>query len=409
MGTFYNACCLLKYTRDNGPDVVMYKPDDFDFGKQKKSFITCAFPETQETDSIFAYTINKHLCFAWTFLREDQLYSIVVVTHHCFASLFINFFKSMKQSFTIDTPEEMFEYTMIFLGQWKYDPQTARLSVVYPQKNFSTLLDSNHAFHLHFDPVSLIGPKEVLEDVWNSIVTGRGVLFVGDTAEQVSAAIFAALSLIAPVKYADPILIYTRFGDQRFADIINGSKKWKVVGTTNILAEMRCKQFHTVVHLPNQNVAPAPEVREIFQRRMNKIIKRVESKLNKNLETDPYSDILETPLTYPQILEIINRIKFSSADFQLFQRSQTYIEWRRSILVRPYFRDSLLSFSPDIVIENRPDDELLKLRDALEKLLDKVQGDDHLIAVINQHISIVDKRLLSADLPTDLKIKKPKI
>lgn len=404
--SYYDACVLLKYTQENGADIVKYHPPDFDFGKQRKSFIACSFPEVQELDSIYAFTINKHLCFPWTFVRQQQLYSIVVVTHHCFASLFINFFKSVKQSFTIDPAEEIYEYVMIFLSQWKFDPQTSRLSVVYPQKNFSTLLDSNHAFHLHFDPVSLIGPTEVLEDVWNSLVTGRGVLLIGDTAEQVSTAVFSALSLIAPIHYADPILIYTRFGDQRFADIINGSKKWKIVGTTNILAEMRCKQFHTVVHLRTQNVAPAPEVREMYQRRMNKIIKRVESKLNKNLYTDPYSDLLETPLTYPQILEIISHVKFSSADFQLFQRSQTFIEWRRGILVRPHFRDAMLSFLPEVVIENRPDDELIKLKEALVKLLDKIHGDDHLIAVINQHIHIVDKRLMSADLPTERWKKK---
>ena len=400
MSTFWDACVLLKNTRENGPIILKQIPEKTDAIKQKNSFIYCSFPETQETDSIFAFSINKHLCFSWSLLYEDELYAIVIVSHHCFPYLFLEFLKNCKKAFTQDPPEEILDAITVFLSQWKYHPESAQLSVVYPTINFTTTIDATHTFFMQFDPSVLIGNTiEILDEVWQSMITGKGVLFIGENAEQVSKAIFSALSLVAPLRYADHFLVYTKLGDQRFADIIGGSKKWKIVGTTNQLASERCKQFHTVIKLTNKNVAPQPELRQEIQKRMHKLKKRVEIQFNKNVEEDPYSDLLEIPLTYPQILEIVSKTKLAASDFQLFQKSQTFSEWRKSITIRAQFRDSLLSISPESVIENRPDDELVKIQKILQNLPNKMPGDDHIKAVINQHLRLIRKRLEKANLP----------
>ena len=125
----------------------------------------------------------------------------------------------------------------------------------------------------------------------------------------------------------------------------------------------------------------------------------MEIQFNKNVEEDPYSDLLEIPLTYPQILEIVSKTKLAASDFQLFQKSQTFSEWRKSITIRAQFRDSLLSISPESVIENRPDDELVKIQKILQNLPNKMPGDDHIKAVINQHLRLIRKRLEKANLP----------
>ena len=127
--------------------------------------------------------------------------------------------------------------------------------------------------------------------------------------------------------------------------------------------------------------------------------KRVEMQLNKNVENDPYSDLLEIPLTYPQILEIVSETKLTPQDFQLFQKSLTFTEWRKSITIRAQFRDSMLSIPPETIIENRPDDELVKIQKILTDLPNKMPGDDHIKAVINQHLKLIRKRLDEANLP----------
>ena len=193
--------------------------------KQKKSFINCSFPETQENDSIFAFSINKHLCFSWTLMYKDELYAIVIVSHHCFPYLFMEFLKNCRKTFTMDSPEDVLDAISVFLSQWKYHPESAQISVVFPTKNFSTTIDAIHTFFMQFDPSVLIGNTlEILDEVWESMITGKGVLFIGENAEQVSKAVFSALSLITPLRYSDHFLIYTRLGDQRFADVIMGTE-----------------------------------------------------------------------------------------------------------------------------------------------------------------------------------------
>lgn len=403
MSTFWDGCVLIKYSHNAGPTIIKQYPEKLEISKQRKSFLACAFPETQEKDSVFTFSINKHLCFSMLLTRDNELYAIVILSHHCFPHLFVEFLKSCKKTFTIDQPEEILDAITVFLSQWKYDSATTQISVVYPTINFSTLLDATHTFFMQYDPSVLISTDiKVLYDIWKAIIIGSGILFIGETAEQVSSAIFSALSLITPLRYADHLLIYTRFGDQRFAEIIEGSKKWKIVGTTNALAAERCKQFHTVIHLESKNVPTQPELRQEIQRQTNKIIKRVESQLNKAVETDPYYDLLETPLPYPQITEVVSKTKLDEDDFKSFQKTQTFKSWRKGIALRIQFRESMLSFSPEQVVENRPDDELDKISTILKGIPQKMPGDNHMKAVINQHLKLIKKRLDDAKFPAKI-------
>ena len=170
------------------------------------------------------------------------------------------------------------------------------------------------------------------------MLTGKGVLFVGNNAEQVSKAVFSAFSLFAPLRFSDSLLIYTGLGDQRFADVICNSTKWKVVGTTNILAAERCKQFEVVVKLPNKPLSKNPDLRQAIQKKTNRLMKKCELQMNKSLEIDSYFDLLDRKLQEKQMQSIIQGTDFTIDDIKRVMETSTFSDWRKSVLFRSQFR-----------------------------------------------------------------------
>ena len=393
MNDVIDFCILNYYSRQKGPSVIKKIPENIDFQKQKNTFLTCCFPETHSDNSIYAFSISKYLVFVYSFSFNAEIYSIAFGSRQCFASLFLDFLKDVSKTFKKEqAPEERFTFICDLLSKWKYQYSKKDIKVYFSKEHFHKDVDFEMTFYMRFNPAELIGNEQVLNDIWKTIIKGGCVLLVGYDAEQVSSAVFSILSLFAPIHYADSILLYTGLGDQRFMDIINGSKKWKIVGTTNQIAAERCTQFDMIVKLPKKKISSKEDIRGAIQKKNNRLMKRCEFQLNKSLEIDPYFDILNLPLSDKQINDIVNGTEFSADDLKTFMKSASFTEWRKSIIFRSQFRECFLSYIPESII-NRPEDQLKKMLEQLDKISTKFVGDDHVLAVIQQHIKFIKKKL----------------
>jgi hypothetical protein len=225
--------------------------------------------------------------------------------------------------------------------------------------------------------------------LWRALLTNSGVLILGPNPEIVSNAVYSVVSLVAPLQYREPVLVFTRLGDPRFADVINGSRFGKIVGTTNILAFERCKQFKVVLKVEVPIRDHETEIRNVLSQKTKRLLTKFEGELDELLETDPYSDFIGTEFTLEDCRVIGSTDpkskQLSPAEVFEFQQTMTFAFWRQSIALRGNLRDSFLSMSPEDAVAGRPPDELDKMEVALQKIQEKFPGDGHWMAVVDRH------------------------
>ena len=392
MSQLYDACCILGFTHD-GPGVIKQYPEEYTCVQRKKPFLICSFPEKNEQNIVYSFNIHRYLCFAWAFTYSGNLYSLVIISHHCFAYIFLKFLQDLREKYSTASPEERMSITIELLTKWSLNERTNVMNVFYPNYNFKATLSITDSFYMKFNPSVYLGNSTQIRKVWRTMLFNRGVLIVGDDAETVSNAVYSALSLIAPIKYTEQYLLYTKYGDMRFADIIQGETKWKVVGTTNIMAIERCKQFETIVRIDRKR-KPQPRLVESLNKQVSILLKYIEHYLDKNLDRDPYSDFLQKPLTNSQIEEIAANTILNREELEDFLQTQSFIDWRKNVCCRDSFRETFLSHIPENVIANRPLSDLCEMETCMESLNSKYKGDVHLHAVISKHLKLIKKRIL---------------
>ena len=275
MTYYYDACCLLQYTHE-GASVIEQYPKEYTFIQRKKPFLICSFPEKFQNKSIYSFNINRYLCFTWAFEFQSRLYSIVVISHHCFASFFLDFLTLCSIRYVNIDPLKRFNIALKLLSKWSISQKTNQLLLYFPSISFKINLNLKDSFYMRFDPTVYLGNKQQLNKIWKTLLSNRGLLIVGSDPLAVSNAVYSALSLIAPIKYTESYLLFTKLGDQRFCDIVDiGETKWKVVGTTNQLALERCKQFQLVIKLDKKR-KPQPRVIEELNRQTSTLVKFLE-------------------------------------------------------------------------------------------------------------------------------------
>jgi hypothetical protein len=190
------------------------------------------------------------------------------------------------------------------------------------------------------------------------------------------------------------VLVYTRLGDPRVADVMNGVSFWKIVGTRNILAIERCKRFKLVLRIPPK-VFPVPlEVRKLMQVRTRRLLQRLEVELNDMLDEDPYSDIIGIPIPEGDCgwIGANSKAKYlSTKDAYCFQFTMTFAYWRKSITMRPALRESFLSFIPRETIAGRPLDDLAVMEMELREIAENYANDGHLLAIVKRHGHLIRK------------------
>ncbi|OHS93024.1 hypothetical protein TRFO_40661 [Tritrichomonas foetus] len=439
MALFCDAACLVKFTREKGAHIVKLVPEDFDFGGNDQFIVSCAFPELySQADSIFASSIHCANCYTWSFIFDKTQYSIILSSHHFLADVFLNFLQSIKACFSGKDPDFIFNETWKLVTSWPYDQPKNTLTIISPttnenndksnkrtnsnsNRNLNADLDNNSSrtccgvdfdydvesheislgnhqiFFSAFDPGVWLGVDVNYHIIWHTLLTGKNILLVGDNPYQVTNAVFSVISLCMPFMYCEEYLAFTRLGDPRFAEVINGSTRYKIVGTTNRLVLERCKQF-SVIGVLKDPIDPKIDVRDPIYRRSKSLTLKLEDVLNDLIDEDPYSDYLGLNIVKEDLEGYFSHSKARSKQLTIeevleFQKTHTFRKWRKAISGRPTFRDAFLSVQPMQVLENRKDEELEHILDILQTLEKKYENDGHMLAVIGRHKHIAKQKL----------------
>lgn len=365
MALFCDASCLIKFTRKQGAHIVRYTPPYYDFNGQIEFITSCAFPELyDQADSIFVSSIARANCFTWSFISNLEQYSVVLISHHILGDAFLKFLQDARTCLKDKNPIEIFDQIWNYVTSWTYNSKTSILTVITPALNFDSLqigsklksssslilssqkkqkgifevkLDNSIVVYSDYDPSYWLGSDNIdYLKIWHALMTGKCILIINDDPSSVSNAVFSIISLAAPFLYCEEYLAFTRLGDPRFAQIIEGSTRWKIVGTTNHLAAERCNQFSVVINLskrpslsqisssvltsPNQLPLRSPSalfrptlsLSSLFNRSFSKtsnneqsslkrltvkLMQKLEDVFNDILSINPYSDFLQIPLS----------------------------------------------------------------------------------------------------------------
>jgi hypothetical protein len=306
--------------------------------------------------------------------------------------LFRRFLTDAKKALNKETPTGRLSRIWTALQEWQYNPATNEITVSTLTRIFPVPASSSLATFEDFDPLTSLGADVDYLLLWRTLISNGGVLIVGPNPDIVSYAVFAVISLVSPLQYREPVLAYTRLGDPRFADVVNGSTFWKIVGTTNILVLERCQQFRMILRLSVDVYPSELKVRKLLQYRTRRFLKRLKTELNDMLDVDPYSDLLGAPIPEESFDWIVSDARsrcLTAKEGASFQGTMTFAFWRTSITMRSEFRESFLSFMPMEVVSDRALDELAAMEAALKGIADRFPSDGHLMAVVKRHTHLI--------------------
>ena len=248
-----------------------------------------------------------------------------------------------------------------------------------------------------FNPVKWLGPKADLRHIWHILLTNKGILVYGTNPWSVCNAVYSIISLASPVRYNEEYLAYTRLGDHRFSEVIEGSTKYKIVGTINALALERCTQFAVTVVLPEAPCKESEEVRCEIERRENRLLGKIEDYIDLKLSEDPYFDLLHKDISGVNLRNVEPTRKNSKQlkydEIIAFTKTKTFEEWRNAIVFRNAMREGFLSIPPRMAIKESDPRELERMLGTVECLMERYRGDLHFISVLATHRRLIKEML----------------
>ena len=379
-----NCACLVKFDRSHGAQIIRTVPPDDPILQNHDLISWCCFPEaSNQLDSVHVSTLTNLFCFHWCFVYKDERYAVTLISHKFLAAPLVRLLQDARKTLS-DSPDARLDAIWECACKWTLDGDN--ITVHTPAGRYTMPNSPELATFWHFDPTVYFGAHVNFVEVWDALMTNAGVLVVGDTPAQVSSAVLSLLSLIAPLRFCDPILAYTRFGDPRLRDIIEGSTHWKVVGTTNTLVLERCRQFKVVLRLKPERAPSSESIRNTMKTRTKRLLARLRIVMNDQLDHDPYWDLLGLDISEDRLALVHKAEPFLTIDeLQTFIRTSTFKEWQTRIAAREEFRDSFLSAPPEEIVSGRSLETLEKMEAALAVVETKYSTDTHVMAVVARH------------------------
>ncbi|EAX90851.1 hypothetical protein TVAG_445710 [Trichomonas vaginalis G3] len=388
----FNAICSFEWSPDP-TDIKQLDihPKDYDISDDIVQIKGCCFPAniTSDNNGVQVFNTNNYTGHSYVFPLHDKYYAIVILTVSFKPCLFTDFLESVKKSLLEDTTSDCdvrFGLIRSLLTSWELSSE--KLIVNYPFNQFTIDLAATENWTQSYDisPVS-----SAIDPIWKSLLSNQGILILGATAEICSNAVLAILSIIEPLKYYDPLLIYTKSGDPRFQEILDGSTKYKLVGTTEAFQPKK-GQFGVVINIPDGHFTPCPELQNQYQQKTTRFFSVVLSAMNQALYTDPYFDILEKPIsniqTYTQ-----NSPLFQKQFFDRVEKTETFRHWRNRKKIREQTRGAFLSVPSSEALKKLPDDKLIVAQDEVTRIYNTANGDQHYQTVLKIHLKAIAKRI----------------
>ena len=390
----FDSILLIESQKElSNSEIISQYPEKFDFLEDLELIKICSLPSNFNIDQSIIHYFNTINFYgnSWTFSFKNSVFSIVIISS-CFRPyLFSKFLESVRESFLNDKSSDhlcKYGFILSLLQSWTIDSSN-NLIVNYPLNTFTINLSEVENWTENYDISPL---SSFIEIVWKNLLSNTGILIQGETSEISSSALLAILSLIEPLKYSDPMLIYTKKGDPRFEQILSGSTEYKLVSTTETNFKFNKNQFELIIKIPSNIFNPCPNLQSEYQQKTVKVFSILMASMNQSLMIDPYFDILEKKIFNLYYFQN-NQNNFTPEFLTLIQKSQTFIKWRKKKLIRDQLRSSFLSVPPNEALEKVSNQELNIAKNELIKIINSSENDQHFSTVLKIHIKKINKRL----------------
>jgi hypothetical protein len=226
------------------------------------------------------------------------------------------------------------------------------------------------------------------DKVWRHLLCNDPILIIAPSPEIASSSAIAALSLIIPIKYTDPVLFYTSGSDLRSSEIASGG--YKLVATCD--QNFDTTPYSLVITITGSRFEQQSGLQRQCQRRTERYFMILLALMNYELLKNPYFDILGCPID-------VDRVELAKdADRQLLkemQKSDTFRNWRAGQNKRDQVRTAFVSNLPEQAIEYVAKEQCGVALQALREIEDAFPGDLHLTTVLKKHKAMLKKKMKS--------------
>jgi len=403
------SCSLLLQIPDlASPNLVCMYPESVELIYDVYTLCSCCIPSNSKLKkpTIFAYNIDSVFCYALYFLILDCAYEIVLISEMPFAYIFQTFLKEIFEQFEknseITNPSIRFQYVNSYLSSWPEYVQS-KMELSFPSNIIPYEIDFTHYSFVHFDP----GASFTLDEcymIYKALIAGDPVVLLADSARQASRACFAAFSLLSPIQYAEPYVLWLRDNDPRFASILNGESKLKLVATSCTNVWKGNKHFRLVVDIRHPPQNEQTNIKQIFNDLSEDLIGILLQEMDTLLEVDPWSDYINAPLNIERLAAFPRKPSprpLSASDLSNFSKSPTFKQWRKRIVSRSSWRESFLSANHKSLYNDRSIEDLTVIVNQINELYSQFKTDRHIKAVLKVHrftVSAVLKSLTEKSL-----------
>ena len=331
--------------------------------------------------SIYVFNSETTYFFTWSFTYDSKPNALVIASSKLYASLFVDFLKSVQASFrgSQDTSDCLcrFGFVKSLLLSWTA-LSISELRVTYPLASFTFDIGAATSWLADFN-VGLLYPR--IESVWRALMTGNRVVIFGETPELASSATIAALSLVQPLIFSDKVLLYTDHRDERVKD-----QSYVIIGTTD--SSLRTLPNSFLVHVRGTQVGDMSETQRKYQDKTSRYYTVMLYLMDLELMTNPYFDLLE------KFVNVWDRELPNDLDRSLLeemQSTESFKRWRRKKMSRDSIRTAFLSMSPADAVAKIPREKYDDVLEQIEIIRHFFSSDVHFTAVLKAHAHEIRK------------------
>jgi hypothetical protein len=334
--------------------------------------------------AIFCYNTTSLYCFSWSFRFRDSSAAIVIATPHFYPTLFFEFLRSVAKSFSSDSEanDPLCRFLMVksLLQSWSVGGPN-EWQIYYPFESFKLDVSQPESCCSGFSIAPVVSDLEL---VWTCLLANDGVLIIAPTPAIASSTALACISLLGPVAYKDPCLLYTEEADPR----ANNLRKYRLIATTD--ASLADLPFGVIVNVTETDFPPSFDAWHRYRTLSLRHFSAMLSMMDFYLLGNPYYDILELPLNYRTFRVAEAIVKKLLDDIQ---KTDTFRVWRRDQIVRQHTRTAFLSVPPRRAVAKLAPKDCPRALKWLETLAHRYARDHHLQSVIKAHQALIGKML----------------
>lgn len=398
---FVDGIFLLKLTTPIHPSLIAMSQGVQNLSEDIKAFEFCTPTSGLEYKKECTFVFNKDDIFYYTlyFFYHQEVYELIIKSYHQCAYFFLDFLKQFYLALTNNKigyePNNVFNLAKTLISGWPTTLEN-KMDIVYPT-NIQSIEFTNSDFSFdHFKPSNFFQPK-VCSEILAHLFSMKPILLVAPDAITACKACFSALSLLHPLRYIDPMILWLRKEDPRYSEIMKSDcKSPYLIVATDDAAELNSK-FDLVVNC-SKMYKINPKQDNKFQKLVQNILLMIQGEFVNLLNRNPYSDVLNLPWAEKNMESIVNKLKFMPCMdiLKSFEKMKTVKYWRLRRSKNSKFRDVLLQ-NGEMQFNKYSQEQLLIIYNFLKSIKGNYESDIHLNAVIKKHKLIVSKLLVKSN------------